>query len=267
MALVEKEIISRVAVITLNNGPAGNVLNAESLGQLRSALESASADPEVRVLLLRGQGENFCLGMDLQVLQSAGSDRRTAGKAVDLYVKVLSGIRSCPKAVICLLNGGVKAGGVGLAGVCDIVVASENSSFELSEIYFGLIPANVMPFICPQRITPQKFKWLVLTARRLTAREALGLGLVDEVYPAEELEKGIRSVIKNCFRAAPSAVAETKRFTLVMAGKTHAAGSRFARDKLLELIRKPEVREAIASFNEGGTPAWFEKFRTDRNMV
>ncbi len=264
---VESYVDSGLAVLTMTDSAGGNRLNTESLSSLSSAFNNALMDDGVRVILLRSNGKNFCLGMDLVFLQNVDGDRTVGEETVGMYVDLLLKIYEAPKPVIALVNGDVKAGGMGLVGACDIIVASEHSTFELSEVLLGLIPANVLPFVFALRIKPQKARYLIMTAKRLTASEAKSEGLVDEVYPIEELEKQLKSLIKGLFRAAPHAVAETKHFTQAILSKNMDEASNLAKDKILEMIGMPEVREGIAAFNEGGIPPWFGKFKPEKPLV
>lgn len=267
MALVEHYTDSQVAVITLANTQSGNVLNLDSLQALQQALQAAITDEQIRVILLRSQGNPFCLGMDLQVLPTLDQDESTAKKTVDLYVDVLSSIYTAPQPVMAVVQGAVKAGGVGLVGACDVVMATEQSTFEMTEVILGLIPANVMPFIYSLRLPPQKLKYLVLTAKQLNAEEAKQFNLVDEVVLAGSVEKTVKAMIKKFFRASPLALAETKRFTNVLFGEKVETGSLLAKDKLLNMIRNPEVIKAIRAFNEGEVPSWFGKYKPEKPVV
>lgn len=266
VAMVEHYIDSLVGVITFSNSEKGNVLNLESMQSLLKAFTFLINNKEVRVILLRSNGENFCLGMDLNMLVEAGGKSQIAKRAVSLYVELLSLIYTASKPIISLINGNVKAGGIGLVGASDIVVASENSSFELSEIFFGLIPANVLPFIYSLRIPPQKARYLILTGKRLSAREAKELNLVDEVFSKEELEKGVKEIIKNLLRASPEAIKEAKQFTEKIFGVKREKATELAKKQLLKMIKKGEVLKAIREFNEGNLPPWFAKYRPEKSI-
>ncbi len=258
---------SQAAVITLNKSEEGNRLDLETLEHLSSTFNKSSLDNNVRVILLRSNGNTFCTGMDLVQLQNlkAGMDR--AEKALSLYVDLLSAIYNSPKPVICLVNGDVKAGGVGLMSACDIIIASNDSNFELSEVLFGLIPANVLPYLFSLRITPQKARYLILSSKRISAAEAHRLNLVDEIFPRHELEKAVRTVIKRLFRSSPGALAETKAFTKMLLGKELDTARELAKEKLLELIKRPEVIHAVTAFNEGSVPDWFGRYRPQKEIV
>ncbi len=264
VAIVEHYIDSLVGVITFNNSEKGNVLNLESMQSLLKAFTFLINNKEVRVILLRSNGENFCLGMDLNMLVEAGGKSQIAKKAIALYVELLSLIYTTPKPVISLINGNVKAGGIGLAGASDIVIVSESSSFELSEVFFGLIPANVLPFIYSVRLSPQKVRYLILTGKRISAKEAKELNLVDEMFSKEDLEKGVKEIIKNLLRASPEAIKEAKRFTEKIFGIKREKATELAKKQLLKMIRKGDVLKAIREFNEGNVPPWFAKYRPEK---
>lgn len=267
LSYVEQYIDSHAAIITLNKSKEGNLLNNKSMEALFKAFTSAVSNTDVRVIILRSNGSNFCLGMDLVMLQSIEGDKKTAKDTIFLYVKLLSFIHASCKPVLCLINGAVKAGGVGLVGACDIVIASEISTFELSEVFFGLIPANVLPFIYSFKMSPQNVKYLMLTAKKISAKESHRLNLVDEVFKEEDMEKGIKSVIKNLFRASPDALASAKQFTHSLFGEKMENSTVMAKEILLDMIQDPKVKKAIKDFNEGNIPQWFDKFRPEKSLV
>lgn len=267
MNFIDAYTDSNLAVITMQHSSKGNRLNKKNLEDLYQAISTSIKDPEARALLLRSNGSRFCLGMDLDYLQDVRKDKIGIKKAIELYTDVLSTIYKSPKPVLALIEGEVKAGGIGLIAACDIVIASENSSFALSEVLLGLIPANVLPYLLCLRIPPQKARYLILTAKKISAQEAVTLNLVDEVFPQASLEKGLRSVLKSIFRASPQAIAETKDFTQAILFKEIDSACDLAKTRLLELVKNPEVLEAVKAFNEGHVPAWFAKFRPKKSIA
>jgi enoyl-CoA hydratase/carnithine racemase len=132
---------------------------------------------------------------------------------------------------------------------------------------FSASSLRSLPFVFSLRITPQRARYFIMTAKRLTAQQALSEGLADEVYPAAELEKGLKGLIKTLYRAAPHAVAETKHFTQSILSKNMDESTNLAKDKIIEMIALPDVRAGIAAFNEGGVPSWFGKFKPARPLV
>ena len=266
--MIEQYEDSHVSVITLNNGERGNLLSPEGLEELAAALHRSQDDPHVRAILLRSNGPAFCLGMDLARLAALASraSREDAEKAVDLFADVLQTIYSSPLPIVCLVDGEVKAGGVGLVCACDIVVAGERATFELGEVIFGLIPANVLPLLA-LRIAPLKARYLVMSSRRISAAEALCLNLVDELVPRGDTEHRIREIFKRLLCSAPRALAAAKEFTAELIGKTPEEGSVLARRRLVEMMHDPLTLAGVNAFQEGHMPAWFSRFRPSRPLA
>ncbi|NCN05883.1 MAG: hypothetical protein GW949_09655 [Spirochaetales bacterium] len=279
---VRSRVDSGLGILTLSDGQGTNRLDVPFLQALLSALEELLRNPAVRVILLRSAEENFCLGMNLDVLKESldkgASDERSddsnsnqeAARAdgVSLYGQVLDLIAFGPKPVLSLVEGPVKAGGIGLIAASDIVVAhGQKASFELSEVLFGLIPANVLPFLMQQRISPQRARYLVLSAKLLTATEAQHLGMIDEVYEEPELEKGLRSLIKTMMRAEPGALASAKRFIASNIDSDFPEFRDAAHDELLSLMTKPAVAQGLKAFSIGEMPPWFDRFKPSQNLT
>ena len=266
MAIIDQVSDSHISLITLSQSDKGNLLNSESLNAIYQAVNNAVNDKDTRVIVLRSNGPVFCLGMDLVSLQSR-KDNKEVENALLYYVKACAAIFDSPKPVIALVQGDVKAGGVGLASACDIVLATEQASFELGEVLFGILPANVLPYVLGYRLSFQKARYLVLTSKKIGPQEALRIGLVDEVIPADKLEKEAKKLIKRLLRSSPNALAEAKSFTKEISHKTPDQVREAAKDKLLSLVQLPEVIEGVASFNSGDVPEWFASYRPEKTLL
>jgi enoyl-CoA hydratase/carnithine racemase len=263
VAPIEQHVDCHLAVITLNDGEHGNLLGPEGLESLAAALDQSRRDADVRAILLRSNGPSFCLGMDLArwAANPSPAAAAEAEKGIALYAGVLANIFSAPLPVICLVEGEVKAGGVGLVCACDIVVAGDQAAFELGEVIFGLIPANVLPYMLSLRMPPQKARYLVMSSRRLSAAEALTVNLVDEVVPAADAGGRVREICARLLRSAPRALAAAKEFTAELIGLTPEEGAALARGRLVSMMRDPATVEGVTAFQEGNVPAWFTRFR------
>jgi enoyl-CoA hydratase/carnithine racemase len=264
---IDRYVDCHVAVITLAHGEHGNLLNLSALRELSEAFERSLKDPDVRAILLRSNGPAFCLGMDLEKV-AAGEPgfEKDAGEAVGLYSAVLSSMFESPLPIVCLVEGDVKAGGVGLTCAADIVIASENAVWELTEVLFGMIPANVMPYLLAVRVPLQKVRGLVLGCERLSASDALRLNLADAVVPQAAIEKKLKDVFKKLLRSSPAALAEMKAFSAALLGKAPEAGAEMARAKLREILRNPATGEAVKAFMDGEVPSWFTRFKPERPL-
>ena len=270
MTPVTTIVDSSVAVLTMAGGEGGNRLNPDLLGPLAESLRKTTKDPEVRAIVLRSNGPAFCLGMDLDVLAKTleGKDKNRIhgiSEAIALYSNLLATIREAPKPVVCIVEGEVRAGGMGLVCAADIVLAGADASFCLSEVLFGLIPANVLPYLLSQRVSAQRARYLVLTAKTLSPEEAQKDGIVDEVLAAANPEGQVRRLLKQLLRGGPAALAEAKRF--IGEAEDLTAIRKQARETLLRLVESDEFRGAVAAFQEGQTPDWYPRYRPEHKLT
>lgn len=265
---VSLEFTGGLALVSLLDKVGGNRLYGERLACLQKAFDESQKEPEVRLVILRSvAGAPWCLGMDLEKLgHSLGHGGSSREAAVAAYSRVLTTISDCPKPVVALLGGPVMAGGVGLAAACDIVLASPAASLELSEVYYGLIPANVMPHLLARRISMQKLKYLVLTAKKVSATEGLALGLVDELLPDEGTDDAVKRSLRNLFRGEPAALAATKRFCHELESMDRSSGLAHSQKAILGLMAGEPVGHALAALKNGESPRWFGRLKTDRPL-
>lgn len=265
--LVDRYVDCHVAVITLSDGEHGNLLNPAALEGLSAALDASLNDPDVRAVLLRSNGPVFCRGMDLGKVAAGGPGaEKDAVKAVGLYSGILAAMFAAPLPIVCLVEGDVKAGGVGLTCAADIVIASDAASWELTETLFGIIPANVMPYLLGVRVPLQKARALVLGSERVDAPRALALNLADAVVPQAEMEKKLKEIFKKLLRSSPAAIREMKAFSAGLLGKTPEEAAGAARDKLLSLLKDPYALAGVKAFMDGEVPGWFARFKPERPL-
>ena len=179
-----------MGTIVLSRPEKHNALDDTMVGELSSAFSLAQKDSEVKVVLLKAEGESFCSGADLAYLQKISKfDFNQNQQDSTSLMKLFLQIHTLRKPVIALVQGNALAGGCGLATVCDIIVAGrETARFGYTEVRIGFIPAIVMIFLV-RRVGEGRARELSLRGNTLTAEEALQLGLVNQVVPAIELEE------------------------------------------------------------------------------
>jgi enoyl-CoA hydratase/carnithine racemase len=260
MERIKSTIESGIQFITLNDVENSNRLNKRFIQDFRQTLTSAEKEEQVRGILIRSSAEVFSLGMDLSVAVQGSGDTKNIIDAVTAYGTLLQQIYSCSKPVICLVEGPVKAGGIGIVCACDIVLANTDANFELGEIIFGLIPANVLPYLFGLRVTPQKARYLILTAKNITSQEAKEYGIADEVFAPEAVEKETRKLLKTISRAAPEAIASLKNFTEKFIDASMEIRKELGIQELINLLKNKEVIEGIKAFQSGNLPNWFGKY-------
>lgn len=208
-----------VGTITLNRADKRNALDSTTIDGIRIALAELELEPEVRVIVLRGDGPDFCAGADLAQLERIAvgadsienlSDARQLG---DLFVRMRRGT----KPIIAAVQGSAIAGGAGLAGACDIILAADDAVFGYPEVHLGFVPAMVMALL--RRSVGEKIAFeLVARGDRISAAEAHRIGLVNGVHPANELDGEVASYAADLARRSASAVALTKRLLYGMDG-------------------------------------------------
>ena len=200
-----------VATIVLSRPEKKNALDRAMVDALREALLDADRDPDVRVIVLRGAGNDFCAGADLAALEKlidAGPEehREDARALGDVFLT----LRTMHKPVIAALQGRALAGGAGLASACDIVVAHEDATLGYPEVRIGFVPAMVMTML--RRTVGEKRAFdLVATGRTIGAAEAERIGLVSRVLTANEFESGVMTLAEALAKSPPAALALTKR--------------------------------------------------------
>ena len=209
-SLLKSDLRDGVQGLTLNRPEKRNALNGELVSALSDALARAANDEDVRVVLLRGEGKDFCAGADLAELQRVAEMEHHANVAHamelgDLFIR----IRRHPKPIVAAVHGRVLAGGCGLATACDLVFARDDSEFGYPEVDLGLVPAMVMAILRRRVAEPVAFE-LIATGARIPAGRALEIGMVNHVWPAGVFEEEVGSFLEVLTRKPASALELSK---------------------------------------------------------
>jgi len=262
MSAVRCEIEAGVAYVTLSAPASGNLLTTPMLEGLGRALARAASEATCRAIVLSAEGRQFCGGLDLEAVfaDGGGLDR----SFLTLSLDCLSQIRRARVPVIACVEGDVTGGGVGLTAACDIVIASPQSVFMLSEVIVGMIPALIAPFLL-RRLTPARLGTMAQSSRGVRGIEAREWGLVDEL--AEEGVAGaLHRQLQRILRSSPDALAESKGYFDALTAHDFARQTEVARERLLGWLSRPEVVEGARMFAEGDAPPWFEKHVARRKI-
>jgi len=208
-----------VGVITLNRPDKRNALDAATIEGLKFAVAELELEADVRVMLLTGAGRDFCAGADLAQLEriAAGAgpidNLHDAQSLGDLFIRM----RHAAKPIVAAVQGNAIAGGAGLAGACDIVLAADDSTFGYPEVHLGFVPAMVMAML--RRTVGEKVTFeLAARGDRITAAEAHRLGLVNRLYPADNFSSAALEYATELSHRSASAVQLTKRLLYGMDG-------------------------------------------------
>ncbi len=237
-----------VAFITMNRPEKRNALSPALIREMGAAFDSLLDDIDVRVVVLRSEGNVFSAGADLAYIQQItefGPEENLADSRAlrDLLWKIYT----YPRFVIAQVHGAALAGGCGLAMVCDVIFAADDSEFGYTEVSLGFIPALVSVFLI-RKIGEQHARELLLSARRITAEEAYSLGLVQYVVPCGSLEQSVMAYADLVSRNPPSAIALTKSLIAASHGMSLEAGLEYA-SSMNALARTTEdTKRGIAKF-------------------
>lgn len=216
-----------VTEVFLNRPDVKNAMNAEMIEEIRSFF--ASVKGSVRAIVLRGRGDFFCAGGDLNWMKSSMDKTEKDNEADALNLaKMVRAVDECPVPVITAVHGGAFGGGVGIVAASDIVIAEESSLFSLSEVKLGLIPATIGPLVM-RKIGVSEARRLYLTGKRFDAKEAKHLHLVHEVVSGSEgVETSIRAYLKEIGSSGPAAI---------------RVGKNLIRDMMGAVLWEPEITE------------------------
>lgn len=208
-----------VATVTLNRPSVRNAFNKVLISELTSAFSELAQREDVEVIVLAANGKSFCAGADLAWMKAMASYTYEENIAdAQLLAKMLNIIYRCAKPVIAKVQGDTYGGGVGLAAVCDIVVASEEAHFCLSEARLGLLPATISPYVI-KALGEQACRRFFITSERFSADEACHLGFVHVLSKANQLDADVEKICQSILQNGPAAVVACKKLVQDYASK------------------------------------------------
>lgn len=234
------------------------LINGESLHAFVHALECACLDQAGRVILLEGSVGTFCRGMDLSmlcVLQAGTGGHVDFSTELGAFATCLRHIRQAGKPVIGVVDGAVLAGGVGIIAACDLVIATAGSTFGLSELLFGLVPAIIWPLLL-ERMPAQKARRWVLAACTYSASEARDAGLVDVVVEPSDLARTVRAWVRQFSRVDQAAAGTLKSLSAEIPSLGLEAALRHGVLLTAETLRNESVLRVIGRFLDDGAAPW-----------
>ena len=223
----------------------------------RRRLSELGADPTLRCITLAGRGKAFCAGADLNWMKAmAGYDWEGNRADAQALANMLHTLYSCPVPVVGRVHGDCYAGGVGLAAVCDVLVAAHGVQFCLSEARLGLLPATIGPYVL-KALGEQASRRYFITAERFSAEQAHRLGFVHECVQAEALDDKVQEIVGLLVHNGPAAVKACKRLVQDLSGQTLSTELRAETARRIADIRvSDEGRAGIRSFLDKSAPPW-----------
>lgn len=254
------EGLQGVAKITLNRPLVHNALDEYVIEGLSQAFLDFSQDSTTRAVVLAANGPVFSAGADLNHMKrvAAYSLEKNVEEAKKLS-QLLDIIDKCPKPTVACVQGAVFGGGVGLVAACDIAICVQEAFFCLSEVKWGLIPAMISPYVI-NAIGQRQARRYVLTADRMSAEDALRLGLIHQVVGEGELEATVESIAVSILKGSPEAIKASKELIRFVESRPIDETIHDETARRIAMIRSSdEGQEGINAFLAKRPPSWVPK--------
>jgi methylglutaconyl-CoA hydratase len=248
--------VGAIAHVVLARPEVRNALNGESIAALQHAFEDLAADASVRAIVLSGEGNAFCAGADIAWMRASLELDRAANLAeARALSRMFRTIDRIAKPTIAKVHGAALGGGAGLAAVCDIVIAANDTIFGFTETKLGLIPAVISPFVLA-KIGSTHARALALTGERFDANRARAIGLVHEAVPPEQLESTVARVCHEIRSASPAAIAAAKALFAALEATSYDDSLELTAEAIALQRTSAEGQEGLHAFLERRPSAW-----------
>ncbi len=250
-----------VLTVSLNRPEIRNAFNEVLIEELAQVFGTDALDEKVKIIVFRGEGPTFSAGGDLNWMKksvelSYDQNLRDTIRLTEMFAIM----NQCPKPVIGAVHGAAIGGGVGLTSICDLVIATEETQFSLSEVRLGIVPACIGPFVIA-KIGASHARALFMSGERFLAPKAKEIGLVHEVVKTEaDLKPAVEKVLANMLQCGPQAMANAKDLILNLSWpeKRKEIGDplQYVAEMLARLRVSPEGQEGLKAFLEKRKPNW-----------
>lgn len=246
-----------VLYVVMNRPEVQNAFNSEQIVLLTEALENAASNPEVKVVVLCGEGKNFCAGGDINYMKRMGQNSFQENKEDALQLAhLMHTLNEFPKPTIARVNGAAYGGGVGLLCCCDMAFGTEDTKICLSEVKIGMVPATIAPYVM-NAIGLRNAHRLMLTAEIMQGQEAVNCNFLSDIFPTSEFSKKVDGLALKITTNAPNALQVTKSVLLNLAHQPVDEGViDYTADVIASVRESEEGREGLSSFIEKRKPNW-----------
>jgi len=249
-----------VLYIVMNRPEVQNAFNSKQIVLLTVALENAASNPEVKVVVLCGEGKNFCAGGDINYMKQMGQNSFQENKEDALQLAhLMHTLNELPKPTIARVNGAAFGGGVGLLCCCDMAFGTEDTKICLSEVKIGMVPATIAPYVM-NAIGLRNAHRLMLTAEVMQGQEAVNCNFLNAIFPTSEFSKKVDALALKITTNAPNALEITKSILLNLAHQPVDEGViDYTADVIASVRESEEGKEGLTSFIEKRKPNWTPK--------
>ncbi len=259
--LIDLQIENAVATVWLNRPELHNAFNAELINQLIQCFHDLKNNQQVRVVVLAGHGKSFSAGADLNWMKAAGEASYAENvQDAERLALMLHLLKNLPQPTIAKVQGAALGGGMGLASVCDICIASERAIFATSEVRLGLAPSTISPYVIAAIGQRQASRYF-LTAERISAQQALSIGLVHEVCEHDDLDACVVEMINHILKGASQAQTASKELIQRVANQEVTEELRLKTSQHIAHLRQgQEAKEGLVAFLEKRPANWCQEY-------
>jgi enoyl-CoA hydratase/carnithine racemase len=248
------EVKDATAWLTINREAKRNSISPQMIALFGDYLERGEADDNVRVVCITGAGDRvFCSGADL-----GGAAAATDENPQQAYADLLKRITGYPKPTVSRVNGHCLAGGTGFMLATDIVIAADTAKFGTPEVNVGLFPMMIGALIFRNVLTKKAME-MILMGERISARQALEMGLITRVVPAGELDGEVKGILQNLSEKSPIGMKLGKEAFYKMREMPFEDALDFLVDRIRAVTETEDAREGITAFLEKRKPQFTGK--------
>ena len=248
-----------VATVWMNRAELHNAFNTQVIEELHACFAAIHQRDDIRVVILAGRGKSFSAGADLNWMKQAGAASREENEADALKLaKMLHQLATLKQPTIARVHGIAFGGGMGLASACDICVASTEAKFATSEVRLGLAPSTISPYVI-RAIGARQASRYFLTAERISAEQALKIGLAHEVAEPEQLDQTIDSIVEALLLGGPEAQTASKQLIQMVNQQELSQDLLKQTAQHIAHVRQgTEAKNGLSAFLNKHSPSWIQ---------
>lgn len=249
----------QVATVWINRAELHNAFNTTVIEELYDCFQQMNERDDIRVVILAGRGKSFSAGADLNWMKQAGQASQADNEADALKLaKMLQSLATLKQPTIARVQGIAFGGGMGLASACDICVASTDAKFATSEVRLGLAPSTISPYVI-RAIGARQASRYFLTAERITAEQALQIGLAHEVTTPELLDAKVDEIVQALLLGGPEAQAASKQLIQMVNQQSVDKSLLLKTAQHIAHVRQgEEAKNGLNAFLNKHSPAWIK---------
>jgi len=254
---IEFEKQNDLGIVWLNRPKIHNAFNETMISEVIDVFEAINEMDDIRVAVLRGRGKSFCAGADLNWMRDVAkySYEENYKESLNLS-KCFYTIYTCKKPTIAIVHGAAIGGANGLLASCDFAYADDNTTFSLSEVKIGIIPACISPYVT-KRVGEYGSKELMITGKRFKGPEAEHHKLVNKSLSSDQLDDHVNGVIDVIRTSGPNAISQCKNLIFNISNKETLEEALDSTARMIAEIRASEEgQEGMAAFLEKRKPNW-----------